>query len=140
MAKIMQYTNDQGVNFFESYWRITNIKIDTIAKIAAINFLGYKDEGARKSSKMPVGAHNYVIRGPEFDLAYGEVVAKSKNIIEIAYDYATNYKDLDKDVEVVDEKTGERYVIKEKVSFFDGAFDDIKESPPIKEILEEPIP
>lgn len=111
MAKQVSYTNPQGIDFPESYWKVTSISILIDQKRASFNFIGYKDITAYQENRQPIGAKTYNIDSPvDFQVFLDKITSKENNPSEIAYEVAVSATD-------VTTKDGD------KVSFFVDAKD-----------------
>lgn len=141
MAKILNFTNDQGINLPESYWRIKQINILVDETKAHVFFACYKDKDARLAGKETITSRHYVIFGEQFTNYYADVIDKKKNPAEVAYEFVSSLEEVpyQRDEEfqenepVEDPKTGEttdNFVTKTRTvtakrSFFAGATDDL---------------
>lgn len=128
MAKQVNFTHSNGTNYPASYWRITNLMVDVPNAVARFTFTGYKDEDARNEGKEPIGKRNIVIKGEDFAINFGKVTDKIKNPQEVGYDYASEYKDTTKTIQVpktvVAEDGTESIILEEQevaASFFENA-------------------
>lgn len=73
MAKLMSYTDERGITSPESYWKLTNIYLDTMAKQASLTFSGFATAEARTEKKVPVGQYTcYIANIPEATNIEGE--------------------------------------------------------------------
>lgn len=94
MALQMSYTNDQGINSPNSYWKVSNFMVNVDKKNAFFSFRGWFTKTTKESDKTPIGEHNYNISSPLFDTYYTKAISKELNLAEIFYDYAKNNKDI----------------------------------------------
>ena len=135
MAKELLFNTGWGIDLPKSYWKISNINIDTINQQIRVNLMAYKDKAAADTDKNPIDSKSYDFKGSAFLGWYNQVIAnKNLNSFEWAYNSLDDVRDTvrtrvvhdvviekDKDgndVEVVKERTEE--VIE---SFFKDALD-----------------
>lgn len=57
MAFQLSYSDERGITSPTSYWKLTNVSIDTMAKQATITFNGFASSEAREQHKAPVGQY-----------------------------------------------------------------------------------
>lgn len=111
MAKILDYTTDQGIDLPESYWCVRQIDIRVDELKARVFFSCYKDKESRLAGKSPIASRNYLIFGEQFSDYYTKVIEDRKNPAEAAYEFVSSLEDVAHD-------DGKR-------SFFTGAKDDL---------------
>ncbi len=90
MAKqLLSYTDDKGNIYDSSYWRITELLVDTKSNFGRYTFSGYKDSAARLSNKGIIGRISFTITGDLFVKYYSEVISKQLNPAEVGYTICT---------------------------------------------------
>lgn len=94
MALEISFEDERGVQYAQSYWRITNISINVDGRNANFTFAAFKDKAARDAKKSQVGSRNYSINGDQFDACMAEEDTGTKNLRTILYDWAKKYKDV----------------------------------------------
>ena len=94
MAIEKQFTNEQDVEFLQSYWRITSINIDVQNKRCNFNFTAWKNKQARDNNKQPLSSRGYNIQGTEFETYYMKHLALEENLMTVCYEFAKNQKEF----------------------------------------------
>lgn len=113
MAKAIQYSDQFGNTYSESYWRVVQINISIVDKNSLIVFYGYKDQATRSAGKQSIGQKTYTISGDVFDTLYATHLAPNgPNLMQLAYQHATSTLD-----------TPSLENPEELVSFFEGGED-----------------
>jgi hypothetical protein len=86
MAKRINFTNNQGVTFPDSYWRVASVNYSAIEKTIFVSVIAHKDSQARQDGLEPVAKRSFVVTdSEEFDALASSVINKNKNILEIGY-------------------------------------------------------
>lgn len=87
MGLQVTYTNGQGIEFTESYWKISNINFHPIRRIFDVEITGYKDVAAKTAGKQPIEYRHYSLP-PEYFADWQAKVVDSEtngNILQVAY-------------------------------------------------------
>lgn len=107
MAFQMNYTDEYGDSYEESYWRVVQPTLNKEAREGAVVFYGYQD--ADHKGKRIIGQKIYAIAHDDFDEYFSpdDLNPEGKNPWEASYRFATATLD-----------TGPQEA---PVSFFDGA-------------------
>lgn len=86
MAKQLSYTSDQGVDFPTSYWKITQVVIDTFNRMLRIQYSGFKDAAACAAGKAAIGSTTFDLTEADFVQFWTEVITnKEENAVAWAY-------------------------------------------------------
>jgi hypothetical protein len=98
MAKIIEFTDNRGVDYPTSYWRLKQFEADIDNKHAIFRFVGYKDQESRTENKAIVGQIAFVVDADEFDYYYQLHMVNGLNLAQVAYTIANDQpKKLDVD-------------------------------------------
>lgn len=123
MALVKEFTDERGVVYSASYWKIAKIYIDVDKRRASWSFNGYKNQEAKELMKAPIGNYFYFLEDNQFDLYMQVEDACEKNIRTIMYEWSKSYKDV-LTGEWITEGEGENvHSVQVKVSFFENAID-----------------
>lgn len=86
MAKRINFTNNQGINFPESYWRVIRVVFDVAEKTIFINVVAHRDNQARQDGLETIAKRSFVITdSDDFNLIAAAIINKVKNPLEIGY-------------------------------------------------------
>lgn len=88
MALQMEYTDEFGVKYLESYWRVAQISISQAQRRGMIQFYGYSDAANR--GKRIIGQKQYSVGTEDYDDCFGVDALNPEGINPsiAAYDYA----------------------------------------------------
>lgn len=134
MAKIMAFNqaadySDTPISYPTSYWKVSEIVIDSTNKIAHVRFDGYLDKDCRLALKQPIAVHRYTVTGADFDTWFSATGMAGKNLYQRAYEMAdvTYDKQAVYPTEPFWVRPPENDTTPAPVLFFAGATDDLSE-------------
>lgn len=95
MAFEMSYTDERGVTYAQSYWRLAVLdRVSAVDGHAQFTFYGFRDKEARASGFDPIGHRTYHVSGAEFAALLNKVLTMEENIVALAYRVAKETKDI----------------------------------------------
>ena len=94
MAIQLNFTTEQDINLPETYWMVSDMRVNLRNSSATCTFTGYKDKKARDAGKHPIGSREYYVSGDEFIEFYTKVIDKEINLAEFFYSLAKTRKDV----------------------------------------------
>lgn len=90
MAYRMQYSDDSGNDYNDSYWRIVQVNISVADKNANIVFHGYKSKQARNNNKAPIASKQYTCGE-----VYTALIDSQKDVVAKAYELCRTLEEVD---------------------------------------------
>jgi hypothetical protein len=95
MPFVMNFADQDGKNYKESYWRLGVLNISVPDKSASIMFFGYEDEDALASNGVPIAVKQYSVLGESFDFWLAKLTDESPEpLILLCEEYAKKANDI----------------------------------------------
>jgi len=86
MAKQLDYEDNTGATYTESYW-VPRVELDKVQRVARLTVQAWVDEDARNNGKSPFTAQRYTVTGDEFNTFFSVEALETENVLKQAYLY-----------------------------------------------------
>lgn len=86
MAKQIEYEENTGATYSESYW-VPRVELDKVQRVVRLTVQAWVDKTARNNGNTPLTARRYTVTGEEFDQFFSVEKLQSENVLKQAYLY-----------------------------------------------------